>query len=186
MSPKTIRFIESNQEWGADVVYGDTDSLFVRLKGKTQKEAFEAGAAIADAVTKSNPRPIKLKLEKVGVQQRWRLTPLTTPKMYLPSVLLAKKRYTGNMFERSTDTEGVFEAKGIETVRRDGIPAQAKMVETALKWVTSVSGRFLSDCRPGFCTKRQICRRSKTIACGNSTRLFKVEYQYRTSHSRRR
>lgn len=53
--------------------------------------------------------------------------------MYLPSVLLAKKRYTGNMFERVTDEVGIFEAKGIETVRRDGIPAQSKMVETALK-----------------------------------------------------
>ncbi|TIB42126.1 hypothetical protein E3P86_00505 [Wallemia ichthyophaga] len=114
---RAIQFIERNEEWGADVVYGDTDSLFVRLKGKSQKEAFETGAAIAEAVTKSNPRPIKLKLEK----------------MYLPSVLLAKKRYTGNMFERSSDTVGVFEAKGIETVRRDGVPAQAKMVEAALK-----------------------------------------------------
>ena len=46
---------------------------------------------------------------------------------------MAKKRYVGNMFERVDDREGVFEAKGIETVRRDGIPAQAKMVETSLK-----------------------------------------------------
>lgn len=53
--------------------------------------------------------------------------------MYLPCVLMAKKRYVGNMFERVDDREGVFEAKGIETVRRDGIPAQAKMVETSLK-----------------------------------------------------
>lgn len=114
---KAINLIHSTTEWGAKVVYGDTDSLFVCLPGRTQQEAFEIGSKISETVTKSNPKPIKLKFEK----------------MYLPCVLMAKKRYVGNMFERVDDREGVFEAKGIETVRRDGIPAQAKMVETSLK-----------------------------------------------------
>lgn len=54
-----------NTEWGARVVYGDTDSLFVYLPNKTKDQAFRLGYEIADAVTKRNPVPIKLKFEKV-------------------------------------------------------------------------------------------------------------------------
>jgi DNA polymerase zeta len=51
----------------------------------------------------------------------------------LPCVLMAKKRYVGFKYENPDATEPVFDAKGIETVRRDGVPAQRKMTETALK-----------------------------------------------------
>lgn len=47
---------------------------------------------------------------------------------------MAKKRYVGFKFENPDDVEPVFDAKGIETVRRDGIPAQQKMTETCLKY----------------------------------------------------
>ncbi|KAG6857569.1 hypothetical protein H0H87_000168 [Tephrocybe sp. NHM501043] len=45
---------------------------------------------------------------------------------------MAKKRYVGFKYENIDDKEPVFDAKGIETVRRDGIPAQQKMVEVCL------------------------------------------------------
>jgi DNA polymerase zeta len=48
-------------------------------------------------------------------------------------VLLAKKRYVGFKFEKRTDSVPIFDAKGIETVRRDGNPAQQKIEEAALK-----------------------------------------------------
>jgi DNA polymerase zeta len=32
-----------NDKWGAKVVYGDTDSLFVHLPGKTKDQAFIIG-----------------------------------------------------------------------------------------------------------------------------------------------
>lgn len=47
------------------MVYGDTDSVFVSLAGRTKDEAFRIGEEIANAVTASNPAPIKLKFEKV-------------------------------------------------------------------------------------------------------------------------
>ncbi|KAI9460572.1 hypothetical protein BJY52DRAFT_1203789 [Lactarius psammicola] len=103
---KAIQYIDSNEKWGARVVYGDTDSLFVYLKGKTKEQAFRIGYDIADAVTRLNPVPVKLKFEKV----------------YLPCVLMAKKRYS--LYSMP---------KGIETVRRDGVPAQKKMTEASLK-----------------------------------------------------
>ena len=114
---KTIAFIHSVDRWGAEVVYGDTDSLFVYLKGRSRDEAFDIGEEIAKAVTDMNPRPIKLKFEKV----------------YHPCVLLAKKRYVGFKYEHRDQKEPEFDAKGIETVRRDGTPAEQKIEEKALK-----------------------------------------------------
>lgn len=114
---KAIVLIHSVERWGAEVVYGDTDSLFIYLKGKTRDEAFDIGEDIARTITDANPRPIKLKFEKV----------------YHPSVLLAKKRYVGYMYENRNQKEPRFDAKGIETVRRDGTPAEQKIEEKALK-----------------------------------------------------
>jgi DNA polymerase elongation subunit (family B) len=63
---------------------------------------------------------------------------------------MAKKRYVsrselalrsliiwqvGWKYENPDDQEAVFDAKGIETVRRDGCIAQAKMTEQCLKLV---------------------------------------------------
>ena len=114
---KTIALIHSVKRWGAEVVYGDTDSLFVYLKGRTKDQAFDIGEEIVKTVTNMNPRPVKLKFEKV----------------YFPCVLLAKKRYVGFKYEHRSQTEPVFDAKGIETVRRDGTPAEQKIEEKALK-----------------------------------------------------
>ena len=45
----------------------------------------------------------------------------------LPCVLQTKKRYVGYMYESLDQKEPVFDAKGIETVRRDGCPAVSKV-----------------------------------------------------------
>jgi len=57
----------------------------------------------------------------------------TILQVYLPCVLLAKKRYVGFKYENIDEMEPGFDAKGIETVRRDGVLAQRKLVETCLK-----------------------------------------------------
>ncbi|GAV55008.1 hypothetical protein ZYGR_0AS03310 [Zygosaccharomyces rouxii] len=114
---KAIEFIEANEQWGAKVVYGDTDSLFIYLPGKGRNEAHEIGKEIATEVTKRNRSPISLKFEKV----------------YHPSILLSKKRYVGFMYERSSQLQPNFDAKGIETVRRDGHPAQQKIVKKCIQ-----------------------------------------------------
>lgn len=62
---RAIQLVRNNAEWGAKVIYGDTDSMFVLVPGRTRQEAFRIGAEIAAAVTSSNPQPVKLKLEKV-------------------------------------------------------------------------------------------------------------------------
>ncbi|POR32129.1 DNA polymerase [Tolypocladium paradoxum] len=114
---RAIAYIHSEQRWGAEVVYGDTDSLFVYLKGRSRDQAFDIGNEIAKAITEMNPRPVKLKFEKV----------------YHPCLLLAKKRYVGYKYESKDQVKPEFDAKGIETVRRDGTPAEQKMEEKALR-----------------------------------------------------
>ncbi|KAF3353165.1 hypothetical protein VdG1_00637 [Verticillium dahliae VDG1] len=114
---RAIAFIHSQERWNAEVVYGDTDSLFIHLKGSTKDQAFDIGNEIAKEITDMNPRPIKLKFEKV----------------YHPCVLLAKKRYVGYKYESKSQVKPDFDAKGIETVRRDGTPAEQKIEEKALK-----------------------------------------------------
>ncbi|KAL2161159.1 hypothetical protein VTH06DRAFT_8378 [Thermothelomyces fergusii] len=133
---RAIAYIHSVERWGAEVVYGDTDSLFVYLRGKTREQAFDIGAEMADEITRLNPRPVKLKFEKV----------------YHPCVLLAKKRYVGYKYESRDQTVPEFDAKGIETVRRDGTPAEQKMEEKALRILfetadlSQVKAYFQSQC----------------------------------------
>ncbi|CAG9945520.1 unnamed protein product [Clonostachys rosea f. rosea IK726] len=134
---RAVAHIQSIEKWAAHVVYGDTDSIFVYLPGRSKDEAFDIGNEIADAITNMNPRPIKLKFEKV----------------YLPCVLLAKKRYVGYKYESRDQVKPDFDAKGIETVRRDGTPAEQKMEEKALRMLfesadlSRIKSYFREQCR---------------------------------------
>lgn len=91
--------------------------MFIMLPGASKADAFRIGREIAAEVTAANPDPVKLKFEKV----------------YLPCILQTKKRYVGFMYEHEDQVEPVFEAKGIETVRRDFCPAVAKTLEKSLR-----------------------------------------------------
>lgn len=53
--------------------------------------------------------------------------------VYLPCVLQTKKRYVGFMYETRDQKEPVFDAKGIETVRRDNCGVASKMLERCIK-----------------------------------------------------
>ncbi|OMO68819.1 hypothetical protein CCACVL1_19807 [Corchorus capsularis] len=114
---RAISFVNTHEKWKANVIYGDTDSMFVLLKGRTVEEAFKIGHQIASAVTAMNPNPVTLKMEKV----------------YYPCFLLTKKRYVGYSYETPDQVKPVFDAKGIETVRRDTCGAVAKTMEQSLR-----------------------------------------------------
>lgn len=55
--------------------------------------------------------------------------------VYLPCVLQTKKRYVGYMYETLEQKDPVFDAKGIETVRRDSCPAVSKVSFTYLVFI---------------------------------------------------
>ena len=67
-----ISHVNNHPSWGARVVYGDTDSLFVLLPGRSKESAFTIGNEIATAITAMNPSPIKLKFEKARASARCR------------------------------------------------------------------------------------------------------------------
>lgn len=141
---RAIKYVEAHDEWRAKVVYGDTDSLFVLLPGRSKDEAFAIGEEIAEAVTKENPFPVKLKMEKV----------------YLPCILQTKKRYVGFMYETLDQEDPIYEAKGIETVRRDGCPAVAKMLEKVL--------RILFETKDVSLVKSYVCRQFTKLLSGKA------------------
>ena len=115
---RAIRTVESKKkEWGARVVYGDTDSLFVELPGRSREEAFRIGNDIAAFVTAQNPAPMELELEKV----------------YQPSLMIAKKRYVGYSYESAREADGKLDPKGIEMVRRDGCKLLSRVQEKCLR-----------------------------------------------------
>lgn len=67
LTAQAQELIHSRADWDAQVVYGDTDSLFVALPGRSKDQAFKIGNDIADTVTAMNPKPVKLKFEKVSI-----------------------------------------------------------------------------------------------------------------------
>jgi DNA polymerase zeta len=135
---RAIHLIEERSEWKARVVYGDTDSVFVLLPGRSREEAFKIGDEIATLVTQANPQPVKLKFEKVyqpcilqvkkqKIMKRLRQIISKIHKHFLFGIPQTKKRYVGYKYESVNQKEPVYEAKGIETVRRDGCPAVVKV-----------------------------------------------------------
>ncbi len=101
---------------GARVVYGDTDSVFVQLPGRSVAEAFTFGETFCAEVTRKNPPPVNLKLEKV----------------YGSCMLQTKKRYAGMMFTDPGQSTPTFEAKGIEVIRKDQCRLTQKILRGAL------------------------------------------------------
>ena len=106
---------------GPQVVYGDTDSLFVKIPNGSVGSAFRWGNDLVNLVAETNPWPMKLVMEKV----------------YYPCCLMKKKRYVGRAFDTPTGTPWI-DAKGIETIRRDTCPAVAVTVERIVRTVFSM------------------------------------------------
>ena len=117
---QTINYIN---QWGiqsgtgAKVIYGDTDSVFISFPETSLSKAFEWAGFLSKEITKRNPHPMCIKLEKI----------------YQPCVLLAKKRYCGYAFESANQATPTFDCKGIETVRRDSCIAASKILEKSIK-----------------------------------------------------
>lgn len=98
-------------ERGADVIYGDTDSCFIKFPPRgadiTERiaSAVEDGKACSDAFGKLIPAPHNAEFEKV----------------LCPFLLLSKKRYTGGLYE-DIGSEPRQVSMGIVLKRRDNAP----------------------------------------------------------------
>uniref|UniRef100_A0A672GC86 DNA polymerase n=1 Tax=Salarias fasciatus TaxID=181472 RepID=A0A672GC86_SALFA len=101
----------------AKVIYGDTDSVMVKLGVATVSESMDIGKEAAEWVSSHFIPPIKLEFEKV----------------YYPYLLINKKRYAGLYFSSNADRHDKMDCKGIETVRRDNCPLVANLINTCLQ-----------------------------------------------------
>lgn len=123
---KTQDLIENHPVWGIEhgvtCVYGDTDSVFCHLPrslcdGKTPEEtvarAEEIGKEMGEYVDSHFLKPINLEFEKI----------------YLPFMLIKKKRYCGKKWE---DGHVKIDIKGLECVRRDFCPLLVKTQKAML------------------------------------------------------
>lgn len=118
--------IEQAKGWGLEVVYGDTDSLFVKTEGKDLEKANEFLKTINDTL------PESMELEMEGY--------------YARGVFVTKKKYA------LIDENGKIITKGLEVVRRDwtGIAKKTQRVvlerilkdgdiEGAIKYVRGIT-----------------------------------------------
>jgi len=109
------------------VVYGDTDSVFVRLRPAGSKseevslqDAGLIGRKIAKTVTASLPEPMELVFEAFARR----------------GIFLAKKRYALWVFEPVGDAwKDRIKVRGMETVRRDWCDLTSKTLKTCLELV---------------------------------------------------
>lgn len=104
------------------LVYGDTDSIFVKTKTTNLDEAMKTGEEISKFVTDNLPGYLELQFEKI----------------YRTFLILTKKRYAGWRFDYNNDKwSDTIEMKGIETVRRDWCPlvsdTMKEVINTLLK-----------------------------------------------------
>jgi len=102
----------AEQEYGLEVVYGDTDSLFLKLPGADLEETLERVRRFLKDV--NSKLPVELELEDV----------------YERILFVTKKKYAGYT------TDGKIVTKGLELVRRDWAPivrkTQRKILEKIL------------------------------------------------------
>lgn len=107
--------IGNGYDHNAEVVYGDTDSVMVKFGTSTVKDTFPLAIEAAEMASKVFPDPILLEFEKV----------------YMPFLLMNKKRYAGLMYT-NVEKFDYMDTKGLETVRRDNCALVREVIQTSL------------------------------------------------------
>ena len=94
------------KEYGAEVVYGDTDSIFIKFPGKTLVDSIKAAQDSAKLITSRCPH----KAFVIGYE-----------KTFYPFILFCRKRYVGMKYEEDP-TKCKRAEMGIVLKRRDNAP----------------------------------------------------------------
>jgi len=92
-------------EFGGEVIYGDTDSIFVKFATKDLAESIELGKKAAERITASGRKAHKIEYEKT----------------FFPFILFCRKRYVGMMYEDDI-TKCKRKTMGVALKRRDNAP----------------------------------------------------------------
>jgi len=92
-------------EFGGQVIYGDTDSIFIKFPTKDLVTAMDLGKKAAERITSLCRRPYKIEYEKT----------------FFPFILFCRKRYMGLKYE-DDPTKCKRMSMGIALKRRDSAP----------------------------------------------------------------
>ncbi len=96
----------AESEFGATVVYGDTDSIFIQFPTKDLSESIRLGIAAGKRITSQCRKPYKIAYEKT----------------FYPFILFCRKRYVGMMYEEDANAKPKRKSMGIVLKRRDNAP----------------------------------------------------------------
>ena len=114
------QFVE--EKYGAEVIYGDTDSIFIKfpfkdeegksIKGKdTLALGIQAGQRASQEIKSILPPPQSLEYEKT----------------FFPFIIFSKKRYVGLLYEDDANKKPKQKSMGIVLKRRDNAPMVKKI-----------------------------------------------------------
>jgi len=92
-------------EFGGEVIYGDTDSVFIKFMTKSLPETIELGQKSAARITELCRKPYKIEYEKT----------------MFPFILFCRKRYVGLLYETDI-TKCYRKTMGVALKRRDNAP----------------------------------------------------------------
>lgn len=90
-------------EFSAEVIYGDTDSIFIKFPTKDLADSIRLGISAGKRITEKCRRPYKIAYEKT----------------FYPFILFCRKRYVGMMYEEDANAKPKRKEMGIVLKRRD-------------------------------------------------------------------
>ena len=93
------------EEFGGEIIYGDTDSIFIKFMTKSLSESIDLAKKAADKITSLCRKPYKIEYEKT----------------FFPFILFCRKRYVGLMYEDDLN-KCKRKTMGIALKRRDNAP----------------------------------------------------------------
>ena len=94
------------EEFGGEVIYGDTDSVFIRFQTKSLVESIELGKRAAERITSQCRKAHRIEYEKT----------------LFPFILFCRKRYVGMLYEDDPNAKPKRKEMGIALKRRDSAP----------------------------------------------------------------
>ena len=116
---RALQFARSvaETEFGGDVVYGDTDSIFVKFPTKSVSESIRMGIDCGVSISRQMRRPYKIAYEKT----------------FYPFILFCRKRYVGMKYEEDPNPAKAKRMyMGIALKRRDSAPIVKEIYGGAL------------------------------------------------------
>ena len=93
-------------QFGAEVVYGDTDSIFIKFPTTDLQESIDMARKAADIITSTGRKAHRIEYEKT----------------FYPFILFCRKRYVGMMYEDDVAKKPKRKEMGIAIKRRDNAP----------------------------------------------------------------